>query len=281
MLNVDDKVLKDIGRGFAVPAQPSLLIKLQKLMAENEPNMNVIAETITQDISISSIILKTINSPLYGLARPISDIKKAVRYIGLTGINALVTSSLIRNSFAQDSCSIALDDFWVNSTNIANAAVFISKKFKQGVAADKIFTIGLFHDCGIPVMAMKFDDYQSSLECAIKSPNETLPEIEEQIYQVNHATIGYYVASSWRLPKDICQLILSHHDRDFLKSLDGSAQQHCYAILKLSENIVYLHKHFCCSADWQYLQDSVFSVLDFDEDVMKDIFDDLSDKLVL
>jgi len=280
MLNVDDKVLKDIGRGFSVPAQPSLLIKLQNLMAKGDPNMNLIAETITQDVSISSIILKTINSPLYGLARSISDIKKAVRYIGINGINALVTSSLIRNSFAQDSCSIALDDFWINSTNIANSAVYISKRFKQGVAADKMFTIGLFHDCGIPVMAMKFNDYQSALERAIKSPTETLPEIEETAYQVNHATIGYYVASSWRLPKDICQLILSHHDRDFLKVIDGSAQQHCYAILKMAENIVWLHKHFCNSADWHYIADSIFTVLDIDEDDMKDIIEDLSDELI-
>ena len=31
MLEVDDKVLADIRRGFSIPAQPSLLIKLQKL----------------------------------------------------------------------------------------------------------------------------------------------------------------------------------------------------------------------------------------------------------
>ena len=30
MLHVDDSMLKDIGRGFSIPAQPELLLKLQK-----------------------------------------------------------------------------------------------------------------------------------------------------------------------------------------------------------------------------------------------------------
>ena len=210
MLEVNERVLSDIGRGFSVPAQPDLLLKLQRLMAEQEIDLNAIADTISQDIAVSATILKTINSPLYGLARTISDIKKSVRYIGLNGINTLVTSSLIRQSFKQHDCSVSLDDFWHNSNNIANTAVHIGKTIKQRLSSEKLFTLGLFHDCGIPVMAMKYNDYQNTLEHAENTPNLTLPEVEENTYSVNHATIGYYVATSWRLPKDMCQLILRH-----------------------------------------------------------------------
>jgi len=280
MLVINDKVLSDIGRGFSVPAQPELLLKLQRLMAERDVDLNTIADTISQDVAISATILKTINSPLYGLARSVSDIKKSVRYIGLTGINALVTSSLIKQSFQQNTCSIALDDFWQNASNIANIAVFIGKKVKHVISSEKLFTMGLFHDCGIPVMAMKFNDYNETLIHAQKTPSETLPHIEESIYQVNHATIGYYVATSWRLPKDICQLILRHHDRDYLYKLDGSIEQCCYSILKMAENIVHLNKHFRCSADWPYIQDSILTSLDIDDDDMQDIIEDVSELLI-
>lgn len=274
MLQVDEKVLADIGRGFSVPAQPELLLKLQELMAVPEPDLNDIANAITQDVATSSTILKTVNSPIYGLARSISDIHKAARYIGIDGIASLVTNTLIRRSFNQNECSIPLEDFWNNASNIANTSVFIGKSIKQAVSKDKLFTLGLFHDCGIPVMAQKYRDYSDILEHAFNTPSETLTSVEESVYQVNHATLGYYVASSWRLPKDICQLILSHHDRSYLDTYNNRAQQFYFAILKIAENIVHNHKHFRDAADWLYLRDSIFTLLDIDEDDYQDLFED-------
>jgi HD-like signal output (HDOD) protein len=274
MLNVDEKVIADIGRGFSVPAQPDLLLKLQKLMADNEPDINIIAETISQDVAVSATILKTINSPVYGLSRSISDIHKAVRYIGINGIVSLVTNTLIRKSFNQNDCGIALEEFWTNASNIANTSVLIGKSIKQTLSSDKLFSIGLFHDCGIPVMAMKYKDYSETYEHAFNTPSETLTSIEESVYQVNHATLGYYVASSWRLPKDICQLILSHHDRKFLDILNNQSQQFYFAILKMAENIVHNHKHFRDAADWEYVKDSIFTLLDFDDDDYQDLLED-------
>jgi hypothetical protein len=47
-----------------------------------------------------------------------------------------------------------------------------------------------------------------------------------------------------------------------------------FAILKLAENIVHNHKHFRDSADWSYLQDKVFTLLDIDEDDYQDYVED-------
>lgn len=277
MLTIDDKVIADIGRGFSVPAQPELLLKLQSLMAEDDPDINVIADTIAQDVAVSATVLKTINSPVYGLARSIADIHKAARYIGVNGILSLVTNTLIKRSFKQNDCGIALEEFWTNASNIANTNVFIGKSIKQPLSSDKLFSIGLFHDCGIPVMAMKYDDYTETYEHAMKTPSETLTSIEESVYQVNHATLGYYVASSWRLPKDICQLILCHHDRTFLNILTNQSEQYYFATLKMAENIVHNHKHFRDASDWAYLQDSIFTLLDIDEEDYQDLLEDSAD----
>lgn len=277
MLEINDNVIADIGKGFSVPAQPDLLLKLQKLMAEEELDINVIAKTISQDVAVSSKILKTVNSPIYGLARTISDIQKATCFIGINGIISLVTNALIKNSFNQNECSIALEEFWGNASNIANTCVFISKSVKQKVSPDKLFSLGLFHDCGIPVMAMKYQDYSEIYEHAFNTPSETLTSIEESIYQVNHATLGYYVATSWRLPKDICKLILSHHDRSFLDIINNDISQYYFAILKMAENIVHNYKHFRDAADWAYVKDSVFTLLNLDEEDYQDIFEDCAE----
>jgi len=280
MLEVDDRVISDIGRGFSIPAQPGLLLELQQLIAGSDPDINLVADTIAKDVATAATIIKTVNSPVYGLARSMSDIHKATRYIGINGIMSLVSNILIRKSFNQNECGIALEEFWNNAGNIASTSVAIGKSLKKAVSKDKLFTLGLFHDCGIPVMAMRYSDYTETYEHAFNTPSETLTSIEESVYQVNHATLGYYVASSWRLPKDICQLILSHHDRNFLDKQGNRLQQFYFAILKMAENIVHNHKHFRDAADWPHLRDSVLTVLDLDDDNYNDLLEDTSEQQV-
>lgn len=277
MIEVDNNVISDIRKGFYVPAQPELLIKLQELMAREEPELNTIADTISQDVAVSATILKTINSPVYGLSRSVSDIKKSVRYIGLNGINSLVTNTLIQRSFDQKNCSIALTEFWSNATNIANACVLIGKSLKQAVCKDKLFSLGLFHDCGIPIMAMKYNDYEETFKSSMDEKSEALTKIEENSYRVNHATIGYYVATSWRLPKDICQLILAHHDHQYILSNANRIQKFYYAILKLAENIVHNNKYNRDANDWVELEDNILALLGVNQNEYDQLVDTISD----
>ena len=144
--------------------------------------------------------------------------------------------------------------------------MLLGRRYKPKIANDKFFSLGLFHACGVPVMAMKYKDYQELLDEALSTPELSLTEVEERHYHFNHATIGYYVASSWRLPKDVCQIILQHHDRDFLAQLNGSQGQELFAILKLSEHLVSLKHSGCGSSDWIYVKDNSLKLLAIDED---------------
>ncbi|TYK67274.1 HDOD domain-containing protein [Colwellia echini] len=277
MLIVDQSVLDDISRGFSVPAQPRLLLELLKLMADQNPDINAISDLISQDVAVSAAILKTINSPLYGLSRTITDIKMSVNYIGLFGVVTLVTGSLLKKSFDPKNCSINLDNFWKLTSNIASVAETIGQRYRPNIANDKFFSLGLFHACGVPVMAMKYKDYQQVLDDALTTPEVSLTTIEEQKYGVHHSTIGYYVASSWRLPKDVCQIILQHHDREFLNNLNGSQEQDLFAVLKLSEQLVSLSFNKKSTADWAYVKDDVCKLLAINDEVLQQLIVEFSE----
>lgn len=279
MLIVDQHVLDDISRGFSVPAQPTLLLKLLQLMADSNPDINAIADCISKDIAISAAILKTINSPLYGLSRTITDIKMSVNYIGIYGVIMLVTGSLLKKSFDPKNCSIDLDCFWKTTEKISRVAVMLGKKIKPNIAADKLANLGLFHACGIPVMAMKYNDFQQVIDRAYTTPELSIIEIEENKYNVNHATIGYYVATSWRLPKDICQIILQHHDREYLNKLDNSLEQDLFAILKLAEHIISLKYLNYESPDWVYIETAVLTIMAIDKKELIEIIEEITQQL--
>jgi HD-like signal output (HDOD) protein len=279
MLIVNQKVLDDISKGFVVPAQPKLLFNLLKLMAVPYPDVNAIADCISQDIAVSAAILKAVNSPLYGLDRTITDIKMSVKYIGIYGVVMLITNSLIKKSFDPKNCSINLELFWSTTTDISNATIAIGKQFKQDIAMDKLSSLGLFHDCGIPVMAMKYNNYQNVIDQLHCSPDMSLIELEEHHFHVNHAILGYYVASSWRLPKDVCQIILQHHEIDYLDNIDGSQEQDLFSVLKLAEHIVSLKYSGEASTDWPYLEKAVLCVLEIEPEELADVITQITDSL--
>ena len=276
MLIIDQSVLDDISSGFSVPAQPRFLLELLKLMADERPDINKISKAISKDIAVSAAILKTINSPLYGLSRTITDIKMSVNYIGIFGVVMLVTGSLLKKSFDPKSCHINLEDFWKLTSDLANAAMLIGSRYKPNRENDKFFSLGLFHSCGMPVMAMKYENYQQMIDEALTTPDITLNQIEEREYGVNHSTVGFYVASSWRLPKDVCQIILHQQERDFINSIDGSEEQDLYAVLKLSEHIVSMKYLDCASKDWPYIKENVCKIININEDNLQALITEFS-----
>lgn len=277
MIDVDDKVLDNINRSFIIPPRPEILAELKNIMDQEDPNLTDISEVISKDVALSAAILKLINSPAFGLARTVSDIKQAVMFLGFNGVYSLVQGLKLKQAFATGKCSISLERFWDSAEEIAQVALYIGSQIKAKVPGENLYTLGLFHDCGVPVLAMKFDDYVKVLGEANRNYEQTQCEIEQQRYNTDHATIGYFISTSWHLPKDICKLILRHHDRDFLNNIDGSVEQLSFAALKMAENIVYTERRHVASPDWAHVKESVLDVLGFSEDDYNDLKEDVSD----
>ena len=276
MFNLDNKKMASVVSSFQIPVKPQILTDMQLLLDDVEPDIDSIAVLISNDVGLSSAILKIINSPFYGMNRKISEIKQAVMMLGLKTINGLVTALLLKSSFQGNSC-ISLERFWDDSLDVANAMAFIGNKVKNEIPVDMLYTIGLFQNCGIPLLALKFDDYKDILIEANSSGVNSI-ELEEKKYQTNHAVLGYYVASSWNLPKELCLLILQHHEVNYLSDRLGNKEQLAFAALKAAEHLVERVKRHNVSPDWEETKEAVLDILgitSIDYDNLKDDFAEL------
>ena len=56
-------------RSIRIPPRPSLLVDLQRELAQNDPSPRTIARIIGNDVGMSGALLKLANSPFYGAAR--------------------------------------------------------------------------------------------------------------------------------------------------------------------------------------------------------------------
>lgn len=277
MIDVNADVLEQINRSFVIPPRPEILSELKQIMSQADPDLAEVGDCISKDVAISAAILKLINSPAFGLARTVSDIRQAVMFLGFDGIYSLVQGMKLKQSFSTENCSISLERFWDTAEEIAQVAMFIGGKVKSKVPMENLYTLGLFHDCGIPVMAVKYDDYVNTLSESNRNYEESLVAIEERKYQSNHAVIGYFLANSWHLPKDICSLILRHHDQSYLNSIEGDVNQISFAVLKMAENVVHTIRRYVAAPDWVVLKEPILDILGFSEDDYNDLKEDVAE----
>ncbi|MDK1287079.1 HDOD domain-containing protein [Pseudoalteromonas umbrosa] len=280
MIDIDDKVLADLRSGFNLPAKPEILQSLQDELNKDEPELNRVAEIITEDVATSAAVLKVINSPAYGMSRTVTDIKQAVMFLGMNCITQVVTGHLLKSAFAQDNCCISLQRFWDSASDISQVAMLIGKKINAEIPIEDLQLLGLFHDAGVPAMAMRFQDYGDVLARAAQRPEYSLLEYEMQHYPTNHTVVGYYLASSWHLPKRVCQIILCHHDAIFFQDSDSSAEKQTLATLKLAENFCFEIKNFRSCSDWHAFKDDVMLALDLSDDDYTDIKEDVEEFLI-
>jgi HD-like signal output (HDOD) protein len=278
MIAITQDVIDHVAEGFSIPSMPKILIEVQRICADPSGEIADLASLIAADIGLSSAILKTINSPLYGMNRAISDIGQAVMLLGMGSVSTLISGILIKQSF-QGEAAIRFERLWDNASIVAQTMVYIGQNIDDKIPPENLYTAGLFHDCGIAAMSMRFSStYLETLLLANEDHSKTQVAHEEVRHQSNHAVVGYFIASGWKLPRDICQVILNHHEADFLKFNKDNMENLVYATLKVADNIVSSLKRHQNIEGWDDIRDVCFDALGIDEHKYHDLCEDLQEQ---
>ena len=160
----------------------------------------------------------------------------AVSMLGLEKVERVVTMVSLRQGL---SAQMDLSRFWDSATEIAGLCGSIADKM-SGIMPQDAYTLGLFHDAGIPLMIQKYEDYKAVLKSA--AAREGVPETktEDERYGTNHAEVGYFLCRHWCLPDPICDAIYFHHEYcDSFDTSHGSSDEimSLIAVLKMAERI--------------------------------------------
>lgn len=229
-------------QGISIPPQPQIMVDLQMEQYTPEPNLDVVTKLIAQDPGLSSSFLKIVNSPFFGLPKRVSSTKRAVQLLGSQSSINLINALSIRSDMS-DEIIIALNRFWDTAQDVAQTSLLLAKKLSI-LPPDDSYALGLFHECGIPLMLKRFPHYINILEEAYASAgtNCRVVDTENRLLRTNHAVVGYYAARSWNLPDHITKAIAYHHSAtEVFKESSASMipVKGLIAILKMSEHICY------------------------------------------
>jgi HD-like signal output (HDOD) protein len=276
--------IQQVLQGISVPPQPQIMVDLQMEQIMPSPDLKAIAKLISQDPGLSGALLKVVNSPFFGLTNRIASIQQAVNLLGCNTVINLINAQSIRGELT-DEAIVTLNRFWDTAQDVAMTCLSLAKRIGYQ-AADEAYTLGLFHNCGIPLMIKRFPNYMTVLEEAYGSASDErrIVDTENRLLNTNHAVVGYYVAKSWNLPLHLCEAIASHHNAlAIFRDESGDAQlKTLMAILKMAEHICASHKVLGGQAvdhEWQSIEQLVLEYVglsEYDFEILRESIRDLS-----
>jgi HD-like signal output (HDOD) protein len=231
-----------------IPPRPAVVQQMQDEMGRPEPDMRRIGQIVGQDIGLTVAVLKTVNSPLYGLSRKAESVEQAVGLIGLKQLGILVTALSMRSLLKGDSSS--LNQFHETSarrgqamTRMAKATGLIDVTLAQ--------TFGLFCDVGIPLLMSRFPTYTDTLKLAHEETKRTFTDVGNAAHHTDHALIGALMVRAWGLPNNVALAIRMHHDYQVFMDLKVPKEVIILIALNLvAEEAIHRHTHSQSNVEW-------------------------------
>lgn len=278
MLIDEQEALKQLAKqGVKIPPQPRVLLELQKLLASNDYDMRAVAKVISQDPGIVALLFKATRSPAFARARNSKTLDQILMVVGIKQVFSLVQAVSLTTTIC-DKTRRAFDIFWSRAHEIAQMAAIIAddRVTVCNVFPEQAYLAGIFHECGVPVLMMRFPKY-----CAmLKLENATCwPHLSEEDakFDVDHCTVGYLVARHWGLPDFVCDAIRFHHDLPEEKTIGASVS--LVAIVQAASHF-YHQLHHVDDTLWGKLGPRVMSELGLGQDEENDFYELMSGRFL-
>ena len=204
-----DKKLSDL------PPLPAVVTKVMETVNRPDTSAEDLNRLISLDQSLSSKLLRIVNSAYYGFPRKISTVTHAVVILGFNTVRNLVlgVSAFEMLSRKTGKAGLQRDRFWEHSVAAALAAGIIMSKHRVRTRAlvEEAFLTGLLHDVGQIFLDCYFPlQYAVTLAYADKECVQAL-EAERLVLGINHALVGQRIAEVWNFPPALAGAFGGHH----------------------------------------------------------------------
>ncbi|AFL73332.1 HDOD domain-containing protein [Thiocystis violascens] len=222
-------------RKARVPQIPDVVLALRAELNRSEPNVKVVADLIAQDLALAGQILKKVNAPIFARRAKIASVQQAVMLLGIDQLVNLVTAAVIERMLGDAKGSARV--VWESIMEQARVATTIAG-LVECISSEEAYLFGLMHDVGSLIFADLLENYGYEWVLRFGSP-QSLMEHERAALGVDHATVGFLLASTWQLPEHLALAIYHRHAFDY-RGLEDSRVRSLIAVSQLGRYLIAL-----------------------------------------
>jgi len=199
------KKIKDL------PTLPQYMLKASKIVNNPQSSAKDLAKVISEDQVLTARLLKLVNSSFYGFPQKVTTVTSAIVLLGFEAIRNLLLSTSIMDIFSKGLGSKEnAEQLWNHVLCCGVVSKVIGEKINYH-DTEELFVAGLLHDIGKTVELITFPQKFEEINEISKRRNVMVKEIEEEIFGIGHDSLGKLLATYWKLPKTLQDVMEYHH----------------------------------------------------------------------
>lgn len=196
-----------------LPPLPSAVMRVLQETDRPECSALSLEKIVLTDQALTAQLLRVVNSAYYGMSGQISSVSQAIMILGIQQVRNLTLSVAAISTFTPNSVRHreTLAGFWSHSFATA-ATTQLIRDFKRLPArmAESMFVGGLLHDIGRLFLFVNFTNaYDQVIDRAARE-EVSLEDAENALLGLSHARVGAEIATHWKFPKPLIQMIGEH-----------------------------------------------------------------------
>jgi len=207
-------MLRDlVGEDFELPSLPAAFRRISAQLADINCSDEQVVRSIQNDPSITTRILKLVNSSYYGLQRQVSSVAQAVSLLGRERCQHLLIDSVVRGAFgAGENPAFSILAFWQHSIRTALIARQLASDCAFIDEPEVMFTAGLLHDIGKLLLIERFPNQMLAAEDIMI--RRRIDQLSAELSQMGltHTAVGEALMEHWGLPEILIDCARCHHE---------------------------------------------------------------------
>jgi len=192
-----------------IPTSSGIVEKIFQAINNEKSHASDVVKILDHDPPLTAKILQVANSAFYGSYTAIDSIQRAIVILGFNSVVEIIKKTTITHHFL--GAQGYSNGLWLHSVGTAKAAQLISKRLNND-RADVTYTTGLLHDIGRIQLALFFPEKYDKVVQLASEKKCRIILAEQKVLKIDHCTIGKILCAEWKLPEDISDGIVFHHD---------------------------------------------------------------------
>ena len=181
-------------------------------LARTVHDLDELGKLISEDRPLAAQVLKTVNSPYYGLLHPAKSTQQAVHLLGHTETRNIVWRTCVSDVVGTSNrlSGELIAKLWQHSFTAARVAEAMAKSLRIPRPED-ISLAALLHDIGKFISLSVWPGWTQASYLPLRFSDRQRLANEKKHLHLDHAELGAHAVKSWGLPTELCTTIQQHH----------------------------------------------------------------------
>jgi putative nucleotidyltransferase with HDIG domain len=193
-----------------LPQFPENISQIERLLNDPSSKLSTIASHISNDVALTTDLLKLVNSAAFALSKKCTSITEAVKLVGLRGIKNLLFS--VGTIQILGCTTEEQKELWEHSYKTAFFSYNLARNFLHNrIVMEDAYVCGLLHDLGKIIFSIMHPDFLKKIQ-SFKTEHDIPDKVFDSLLSgINHPEIGAALADKWNFPTSLITSIRFHH----------------------------------------------------------------------